>query len=424
MICQKKNKRLCAFCSFCLLLCLVVQCLAFCVPSYASETSTTQSVSDYFRENDFYDTCAFVCRKYASFPYMDYLTGANSGITYDAWVNYLDSQDKLDLLNEDVTISGSGGGRGYDMPQDVRQELVNFVSNTYITDNPLSYTPCYIYSYKFLDPTIFPNYQSYINTQTLIKNFDGYTFISGFWDYGSRGKAFNFCQLSHSAEVGWIGTTLEGGFTNVRPYVNWVTYGPNLTRFYVNSATTENMNTGVNLSGTRNVSSFNSTYYTVFSSYDKNELVYVFDSLNAYKAYNAGTPQSYYMPTGSSTVVPYYDGFTSSDIARAGQFYNTIVNNVSSDDTPTDILRNVDSVLKSGLGSSSDSSSSSGILGGLSDIIAGATGAITPIGDLVTGDLKQFVQDIFGWLPPQIITIWIAGITFAVFFGVLKVIRG
>ena len=122
MICQKRNKRLLVFCLSFLLFCLVVTPCLFSVNTYASETET-QSVTDYFREHNFYDTASYVCRKYASFPYLDYTTGANSGITYDAWADWLESKGKSDLLQEDVIINNASGGRGYDMPQDVRQEL-------------------------------------------------------------------------------------------------------------------------------------------------------------------------------------------------------------------------------------------------------------------------------------------------------------
>ena len=145
MICQKKNKRLLVFCLSFLLFCLAVIPCLFSVQSYASET-TTQTVDQYFREHNFYDTCAYVCRKYASFPYNDYLTGSSSGIIYDNFADYLETKGKSNLLQEDVTITGTGGGRGYDIPQDVRQEMLNFVQETYINENPLSYIP-----YKIMD---------------------------------------------------------------------------------------------------------------------------------------------------------------------------------------------------------------------------------------------------------------------------------
>lgn len=436
MLCQKKNKRLCVFCSFCLLLCLVVQCSVFCVPSYASETSS-QTVSQYFSEHDFYDTCAFVCRKYASFPYMDYITGANSGITYDAWVNYLDSQDKSSLLDESVTITGSGGGRGYDIPQDVRQEMLNFVSEIYINNNPLSFTQAYIYSYNFLDPTVFPSYAMFASTKELCKQNSPKWILLHYYYTNSTLNRIYFIALDTGFDYGLVGTVTGGTFTNVNLYKNWATLGrldqiSNATKKTIMAngsvsdglvSATGNYPTLQSLANTSSQPSSN-TKTMLISSLENNELVYVFQTLNAYKNYNSGSGQQYYLPSNSQTIVPYYDGFTQSDLNSAGNFYNNIVINTSGDN-PNDIRKKTDSILGSLDGIlSDDDSSSTGILAGLADIITGATGAITPIKELINDDLKQFVGDIFDWLPASVVSLWIAGITFGVFFGVLKVIRG
>lgn len=431
MICQKKNKKLCVFCLFCLLLCLVVQCSVFCVPSYASET-TTQSVSDYFTEHDFYDTCAYVCRKYASFPYMDYITGANSGITYDAWLNYLSIQDKLDLLNEDVTITGSGGGRGYDIPQDVRQEMLNFVQNNYVNEQNLGYVECRIYSYNYLSPNIFSTYQQYNALKDYIAQSDSPVVVNS---YTNPNGTFIFCyKLDRSQNLNYVGSVSGGSFTNVHAYYNWS---------IVSSSDTYNKVLQVNANGTmttypngilqlqnytllnNTMSSVTGSNFTIFSNQARDEWVYVFNNVNALKNYNSAYAQPYYLPSNSQTTVPFYDGFTQGDLNQAGNFYNNIVVNTSGD-SPSDIKKKTDSVLGSldGLLSNDDSDSSTGILGGLADIITGATGAITPIKELINDDLKQFVSDIFDWLPASVVSLWIAGITFGVFFGVLKVIRG
>ena len=162
MIGQLKIKKLCVFCSFCLLLFLVVQCSLFCVPSYASETDT-QTVDEYLQENNFYDVCSWICRNYCYFP-----DGVTGGFLYEQFIDYLEQNDKTALLDEDVVITGSGGGRGYDIPQDVRQEILNFVQNTYVEENPLSYVGCYISSYKFLDTSWIGSYYVYTSIQTAI----------------------------------------------------------------------------------------------------------------------------------------------------------------------------------------------------------------------------------------------------------------
>lgn len=426
MICQKRNKRLLVFCLSFLLFCLVVTPCLFSVNTYASETET-QSVTDYFREHNFYDTASYVCRKYASFPYLDYTTGANSGITYDAWADWLESKGKSDLLQEDVIINNASGGRGYDMPQDVRQELLNFVQEVYINDNPLSYTPCYLYSYNFLSPTAFSTYAQYVTTKQYLKNGTGrYSVL-----FMSGNNVLISQYIRQDMDLGFVGTTSQGSFTSVQPYVNWQTLGqmqlpPAVSINQAGTITEVTNNNWFGYSNLKNTATPNSSSKIIMSPNEKNELVYVFATLNAYKNYNAGNPQPYYMPSNSQTTVPYYDGFTDSDLNTAGNFYNNIVINTNGS-TPTEIREKTDSVLGSLdglLGGSDSESSSGGLFDSLGDIITGATGAISPIKEIVLGDIKELVADVFDFLPPTIITLWVSGIIFGIFFGVLKLIRG
>lgn len=437
MICQKKNKRLHVFCLSFLLFCLAVIPCLFSVRSYASET-TTQTVDQYFREHNFYDTCAYVCRKYASFPYNDYLTGSSSGIIYDNFADYLEEKGKSNLLQEDVTITGTGGGRGYDIPQEVRQEMLNFVQEVYIDQNPLSYTQCYIYSYNFIDAQQFWTYAQFQGVKTFISQQDGYVFIrknAGFTDLRGGGFA---CVIPRSVGLSFVGTTSAGGFTNVQPSINWVVgnvasfaSNTNLKWYTFDGNGQFTLTTASSISGqlnqtTKNTSTFtNGANNTVYTSLPKNELVYVFNTLNALKNYN-GYAQPFYLPSNSQTSVPYYDGFTDSQLNSAGNFYNNIVIN-SDNSSPNDIRKTTDSVLGSldGIFGGSDSESSSGgLFDSLGDIITGATGAISPIKEIVLGDIKDLVADVFDFLPPTIITLWVSGIIFGIFFGVLKLIRG
>lgn len=424
MICQKKNKKLHVYCLLLLLCLVVVTPLFYSVNSYASESSL-QTVDEYFREHSFYDTVAFVCRKYASFPYYDYVTGTNSGIYYDAFADYLEEKGKSNLLNENVIVTGSGGGRSYDIPQDVRQEMVNFVQENYINQNPLSYTECSISSYNYLDPTPFPSYNMYKAVKDYMANHEGYHVIQ-YVGTGSSGMTqIRIATISHDNNLGFVGTTSNGIFTQVRIYKDWVSnFDVTECPLFVTNGTITNRST-------QNIqfNLFNGTSVTkgyIYTSYPKNELVYVFPTLNAFKNYNTQYSQPYYLPSNSSTVVPYYDGFTQSDLNSAGNFYNNIVINTEGA-SPNDVKKKTDSVLGSlsgFLGSDEESDNGGGLLGGLGDIITGATGAISPIKEIVLGDIKALIEDTFSWLPPTIITIWIAGITFGVFFGVLKLIRG
>lgn len=441
MICQKKNKRLLVFCLSFLLFCLAVIPCLFSVESYASET-TTQTVDQYFKEHNFYETCAYVCRKYASFPYSDYLTGANSGIIYDNFADYLESKGKSNLLQEDVIITGTGGGRGYDLPQDLRQEMVNFVNETYITQNPLSYKECYIYSYNFLNAGQFNSYGAYQALQNFIKNANGYVLASCTYNSYTAPSTNDvyLTVIPKTLNLGFYGTTNQGSFTNVQIAVNWQTssqpwyISDQIKRYIMHpNGTIEEYSSGyfIAVNSIQNIAtipygSSGSSAPVIFSNLDKNELVYVFDTINAYKNYNSNTPQSYYMPTNSQLTVPYYDGFTDSQLASAGNFYNNIVINTEGT-SPTDTKKKTDSILgslDSIFGGSDSESSSGGLFDSLGDIITGATGAISPIKEIVLGDIKELVADVFDFLPPTIITLWVSGIIFGIFFGVLKLIRG
>ena len=434
MICQKKNKRSLVFCLSFLLLCLAVIPCLFSVNSYASET-TTQSVTDYFREHNFYDTASYVCRKYASFPYLDYATGASSGITYDAWADWLESKGKSDLLNEDVIINTASGGRGYDIPQDVRQEMLNFVQEVYIDQNALSYTVCKIRSYNSVDATWFPTYALYTSFKQWCSQQDGYILTHHYMANGAV-QGVRAVVIPKTNPVNFVGTTTNGNFTSVALYVGWSTSSTpwTLTSNYTmiqmvnNGSYTNITNIGSNASTVGNsarIEDGTSGRMTVFSNQATDETVYVFNSLNALKNYNANADQPYYMPSNSQTIVPYFDGFTDSQLASAGNFYNNITINTEGL-TPGEKQKKTDSILGSldGIIGGSDSSSSTGLFDGLGDIITGVTGAISPIKEIVLGDLKELVSDTFDFLPATIITLWVAGIAFGVFFGVLKVIRG
>ena len=171
----------------------------------------------------------------------------------------------------------------------------------------------------------------------------------------------------------------------------------------------------------------NNTGYSVFSNSPYNEAVYVFDNINAYKNYNAGSPQAYYLLGDPNYTAPYTDIWTPSDLNLAGTYYNSIVNNVSTGDTPQQIQDTTKEVLTgvtSGGSSSDDNDFDLGFLGTISKVIKAVTGAIVPVKDLITSSISEFISDVFGWLPQEIVVLWVSGIIFAVLFGILKLIRG
>lgn len=449
--------------------------LCSCIGSYASDSTSSGSFDSWeMNAGTFLELVWAGYAKEISAPFVIWNT--LNGCNYDDFVTWMQDGDHYYLL-EDGTVVGHGGA-GYSRPSDkinhsedieVDPELKQYVLN-YVqyctTQTDLGYKECYVYSYKFLDPTIFPNYASYINSQQLIKNYDGFTFIIGLFDYGSNGKAFNYAQMSHSANYAFIGTTTQGSFTNVRPYVDWVTFGPNVTRFYINSARKETFNTGINLAGTRNVSDFNINNATVFSSYEKNELVYVFDTLNSYKNYNSGMPQPYYLTTsGMNTGTWTASGggvINTGSMTNSGNYYSSVTSGVGSNWTPDQILALVDKVANANSGSGGSGSSNDnskwwekignalgnlidGIIDVLSTVIEHLSDALLSVIHLLTGytdengnvheglfgkllnlvnsGFNNFLASIFSWLPEEIVTLFTAVLVFGIFFGLLKMLR-
>ena len=234
--------------------------------------------------------------------------------------------------------------------------------------------------------------------------------------------------------VNFVGSTTNGNFTSVAMYIGWSTSSTpwTLTSNYTmiqmvnNGSYTNITNIGSNASTVGNSSRIEdgtSGRMTVFSNQSTDETVYVFNSLNALKNYNANSDQPYYMSSNPQAIVPYYDGFTDSQLASAGNFYNNIVINTEGL-SPNEKQKKTDSILGSldGIFGGSDSESSSGgLFDSLGDIITGATGAISPIKEIVLGDIKDLVADVFDFLPPTIITLWVSGIIFGIVILVIYI---
>ena len=144
------------------------------IGSFASDSSSSPTVSEVINDGNIYDIFSYVSRKYASFP--DYVGGSPiTSWSYSAYADWLDSKGQLNLLDEPITIvNDASGGRGYDIPREVRQSMVDYVNEVYIEQNPLSYTECYISSYNFLDPTNFPSYSMFTTVKNYMKTHEGY----------------------------------------------------------------------------------------------------------------------------------------------------------------------------------------------------------------------------------------------------------
>lgn len=340
-------------------------------------------------------------------------------------------------------------------------DCFNTTINNYIQENPLTYKKCTLYSYNFLNPNSFSTYQQFATTKEYIKNGGNrYSVI-----LNSQGNILISQYLTQDMNLGFIGTSSNGNFTSVNPYVNWQTLGNMMLSpaVSINSGGTVTQVTNTNWYGynnLKNTASPNTSNKIIMSPNEKNETVYVFETLAAYKNYNAGAPQPYYLGSGFDTIKMNIPA-SITDGSYNSSNYNNIVNNVQSGWTAEQVLELVDKVLSNGGGSGNGSDSSDsdsldlgwlGKIGGvivkivnaiasvITDVIDGiataligedGTGGIVGtlktilhnVVELVTEDFTEFMSEIFGFLPPEISTILVAGISLSVFFGVIKILR-
>ena len=480
MKCQRMKKYfyigLSAFMSLYLSLCS-------CIGSYASTdsgASNTMSASNWLQR--YWDTGSrWICDKYV----------VGSDAIYGTFADFLSwsineyGEEWMD--DKEVTIiQNLGEQEQYVVPDDVQEVVQEYVQYN-ITQNPLGYTECYIASYNFLDTSWLGNFGTYQSIKQAIKNSGGYGLICA----GGNVAYNNYCYLitipKETFELGFYGTTLSGGFNNVQLEHSWNTlssipigsYGiklyqfqPNSSNFtQVNSWSETNARREISCTGVKNNSSYTqangyTSYWTILTNTEKNELVYVFSTLNALKSYSAGSPQPYYL---TSEGLASNDWSANSGICNSGtmnnsgNYYSTVTNGVGTNWTPDQILALVDKVTSAngGSGGSSDSDKDTSkmwdrignaignlidgiitvfttIIEKLSDallsiihLLTGYTddngvvheGLFTRLTSLVNTGFSNFISSIFSWLPEEIVTLLSATLVFGIFFGIFKMLR-
>ena len=220
MICKKKkNKYIYAFFLSLILVCGLLQSSILSCNTYASSSSMT--VDDYLRSNSFYDVC---CQAYRNIGAIPDAYGGGVTLTLNAFLDYLEEKDKTNILDmpvEIVEVSGTSGGRGYDIPQEARQEIINYVTEVYVDQQPLGYVTAYVKSYNYLSPSQFTSIELYDAIKNFIAEQDGYTFICGYVNYGSFSQTGNLYVIPRSVDHGFFGTVVSGLFSNVQNVVNW-----------------------------------------------------------------------------------------------------------------------------------------------------------------------------------------------------------
>ena len=455
------------------------------VGSYASTTTESGSSSNDDWQMTAYRFLELAFTGYAkeiSAPFVIWNTltdpYANAPASFENFQTW-EHEHGLDIpLNEYFVKGTHGGGHSrdsqkinnsteIDVPDEVAQEVLTYIQ-VCVNSNPLSYSQCYIPSYKFLNPSYFPNYNMYKAAADFIKQSDGYCVINGPRTNGVYNKLYITVVPRSGLDLGFVGTTTLGSFTNVHLYVNWLEFtNNNLRGYYTNKI--------INTNGTvsngefvtpsnaslKNTSTPDSSTFICNTNYDKDELVYVFDTLNAYKNYNSGLPQPYYLtPTGSQNS----DWLVSNGIVNtgsmlnSGNYYSYIIDNSQPGMSPDEVYKLIQLLLDKigdgtiGNGGGSSGSDSSGLwesignaignliegivsviakaiealtnaIDGVLDLLLGENGIISKLTGMVSGTFNSFLSSVFSWLPQEIVTLFTATLVFGIFFAIFKIIR-
>lgn len=382
-------------------------------------------------------------------------------------INYKDNGNTEPTRNDVETI---------DYSRQVMQDCYN-VTNNYVLEYPQSFKKVYIESYSWLGTDYFNNYNAWKSITTYMKNHGGYYHILWVENSSSRGYPVHVLSIPSSLDLAFIGTVDGGLFTNVSLSCNWKLNPPLST--YVGylhvafSSTTGNQLSDGQFDSLSSNSTIPNLYNTtqlapnnnwarriVLNGSDKKSIEYVFETIQAYKNYNAGLPAPYYTDSQFDTYVPTPVNCNVNS-PTTETYYNNIVNNIQNGMTPDELQKLIDEIFDkvgngsgggSG-GSGSDTDLDLGFLGKIGELIAklingigelitnvvggivdavfniidlltGENGLFSRLSALIDGSFNTFLADIFSWLPPEIITVFTASIVIGLFFGIWKIIRG
>ena len=450
---------------------------------------------------DFYDIMSFFSRYYKVFPDIY----GNNTISLQAFLDWYEEKYGT-ALDDFYVIEHQGGGRGYDVSEEIRQDIVDYVQEEYIDQVSLGYSYQRIYSYNTISSELFNTQlqmEAFKNEISKLENvpyvfipwYGNVTNITGamYWDEANNRnvdikvgngpndtRVFLYYAPSNGLRnIDWYSSSghLEN-YINVQtmiPTSNWqsianwnssnntvmptgwhgVAVWPNGQVKAVSYLFRPNIGTYRNTSYLQNYATYGS--FSVFSTKGNNETVYLFDSLNAIKSFNAQEPQAYYTPSNSTDVVPYVDPFDVSDLTSAGSYYSSIVDNSVSGMSADDVIKLVDLIINGGSGGGGSGGSGgnddksawetigeaiagliSGIVTvvskvatalkdailGLLDIFIGEDGLFSKLSELVNTNFSGFLSAVFGWLPPEIVTLFSATLVFGIFFAIWRMLRG
>ena len=463
--------------------------------SYAQSTTNSGSTSDEDWEmtfGTFIDLVFEGYAKYVSAPYViwDELSGGGYTTTARSYREWVHDQG-LDLTIPeywDQRVIGHHGG-GYSRPSDkidhsteievpaeCAQDVLNFIFFL-VQENPLGYKVSKIHGYNWLGTNYFTNYKVYQTFVNYMSSLGEGLIVVYVENSSSKGYPIHVLNIKDTLEYNFYNYTTEP-FDNTYIGINW-TGNPTITSYINNGDITDkafSSTTGAVVNNAGTTSQFSTVKNTVeltttngkhvFSHNASDETVYVFESMDAYKNYNSGRPQTYYLTDGGMSNSNWSVGsgvINTGEMITSTNNYSNIVNNIYQGMTPDQVQLLIETILKNwgngnggtGGGSGNGSDFNLGFLGtigsligslitGIGDLIAGIVqgivnvligengnggiiglvkNALTALVGLINVNITEFVGDAFDWLPSEITTLMIASITLTVLFGVIRLIR-
>lgn len=388
--------------------------------------------------------------------------------TFSDFIDWmLTNHPDVDLDDETYDVQQTPDG-DFIVNNDVKNYLNDYMIYE-VQQNPLGYSQAYINGWGLISPDRFANEKQYKALQDYIKAQDQPCFVRTF---GNFQQTICVAPLSFEYDLGFVGDVSGRVFTNVKAYDGWSEFFPVKEDFKFVNADGSVTDMGYVDGGFRNGYIYNgnmsnpvSPGYYVISNDSNKELVYVYKTLTDLKRYNSGYPQRYYLTEDGLNGIynPDLGNLNVQNINYYGSNYeyNQIINNIYPGMSPDDVLKLVTEILKqngggSGGGSGGGGSDTdvdlgflgtigtligklingigqllTGIIGGivdtimsLIDMITGENGIISKLTDLFDTNVGGFLTSIFDWLPPEIVTLWSAGIILGILFGILRIIRG
>lgn len=358
--------------------------------------------------------------------------------------------------------------------------LLQAVQET-MAENSVDYIDITIPSIKFLDTSMnWNNYTQYKSLVDFVSGLENGYVSMAYWYVNNTTRVGNIQILYVPKDINYalIGT-VNGGLCDIKYAIDWtLTESPtslsNKIKIYlcnqngvITDVTSNPQPTTNPWRNITNKSSFGlySNDENLMTTNSRNEHDYVFPNINAFKAYNSGNPQPYYVSSSyTGAVTSGNSSFSTSQINSGNSSYSSVVNNIQSGMTADEVIKLVDTIMNnmnngggsggSGGGSDDDDDDGgsvigniirklgdfvSGLIDGIGDALESIVNSIVGYTDengvehpgifqglinLISSGVVGFLSAVFSFLPTEIVTVITAGIILSILFAVIHFIRG